>query len=129
MPDLPFDPPKDAPRRDPAAVAASEHERATQRYTHRDILAMYPSLRLDHLRYLEKCGLVKPLIAGNERFYGFADLTVLRQIAGELQQGSAVPGRRQDAAVVADRPADIRFPSRRASGAHHRAQAAKAAAA
>lgn len=88
MPDLPFDPPKDAPRRDPAAVAASEHERATQRYTHRDILAMYPSLRLDHLRYLEKCGLVKPLNSGNDRLYGFADLSVLRQIAGELQQGS-----------------------------------------
>jgi tetratricopeptide (TPR) repeat protein len=88
MPDLPFDPPKQAPRRDPAAVAASENERAAQRYTHRDILAMYPSLRLDHLRYLEKCGLVKPLIAENERLFGFADLTALRQIAGELQQGS-----------------------------------------
>jgi tetratricopeptide (TPR) repeat protein len=88
MPDLPFDPPKDAPRRDPAAVAASEHERAAQRYNHRDIIAMYPSLRLDHLRYLEKCGLVKPLNSSGERSYGFADLTVLRQIAGELQQGS-----------------------------------------
>ena len=43
MPDLPFDPPKDAPRREPAAVAASDNERATQRYSHRDILAMYPS--------------------------------------------------------------------------------------
>jgi len=88
MPDLPFDPPKDAPRREPAAVAASDHERGARRYSHRDILAMYPSLRLDHLRYLEKCGLVKPLSSGNERLYGFADLTVARQIAGELQQGS-----------------------------------------
>ena len=49
---------------------------------------MYPSLRLDHLRYLEKCGLVKPLVAESERLYGFADLTALRQIAGELQQGT-----------------------------------------
>jgi len=88
MPDLPIDPLKDAPRRDPAAVAASENERASQRYTHRDIIAMYPSLRLDHLRYLEKCGLVQPLDASGDRLYGFADLTVLRQIAGELQQGS-----------------------------------------
>jgi len=88
MPDLPFDPPKDAPRPEPAAVAASEHERASRRHTHRDILAMYPSLRLDHLRYLEKCGLVKPVIAGTDRLFGFADLTALRQIAGELQQGS-----------------------------------------
>jgi tetratricopeptide (TPR) repeat protein len=95
MPDLPFDPPKDAPRRDPAAVAASEQERSQpfdaaqgRRHNHRDILAMYPALRIDHLRYLEKCGLVKPVIADNERLYGFADLTVLRQIAGELQQGT-----------------------------------------
>ena len=52
MPDLPFDPPKDVPRRGLAAVAASDNG-ATQRYSHRDILAMYPSLRIDHLRYLE----------------------------------------------------------------------------
>lgn len=88
MPELPFDPPKEVPRRGPAAVAASDNERAAQRYSHRDILAMYPSLRLDHLRYLEKCGLVKPAVAANERFFGFADLTALRQIAGELQQGT-----------------------------------------
>jgi len=88
MPDLPFDPPKDAPRREPAVAAASEQDRAGRRHTHRDILAMYPSLRIDHLRYLEKCGLVKPAIVENERLYGFADLTALRQIAGELQQGT-----------------------------------------
>ena len=42
MPDMPFDPPKDEPRREPLTVAASESERAAQRYNHRDILAMYP---------------------------------------------------------------------------------------
>ena len=31
---------------------------------------------------------MKPVIAGNERLFGFADLTALRQIAGELQQGT-----------------------------------------
>jgi tetratricopeptide (TPR) repeat protein len=77
MPDLPFDPP-------PIAVTDT-----SQRYSHRDILAMYPLLRLDHLRYLEKCGLLKPVgVDGSERFYAFTDLTMLRQIAGELQQGS-----------------------------------------
>ena len=51
---------------------------------------MYPSLRLDHLRYLEKCGLLKPVhVEGSERFYAFTDLTALRQIAGDLQQGIA----------------------------------------
>jgi tetratricopeptide (TPR) repeat protein len=88
MPDLPYDPPKDAPRREPAVAAASENERTARRHSHRDILAMYPSIRIDHLRYLEKCGLVKPEIVNNERLYGFADLTALRQIAGELQQGT-----------------------------------------
>ena len=86
MPDSPFDP-KETPRRDQVIAAASDTERG-KRYGHRDILAMYPSLRLDHLRYLEKCGLVKPLNAASERLYGFADLTALRQIAGELQQGT-----------------------------------------
>jgi tetratricopeptide (TPR) repeat protein len=87
MPELPFDPPKDPTRPEPA-VSASDHDRGAQRYSNRDIIAMYPSLRLDHLRYLEKCGLVQPLHGIGDRLYGFADLTVLRQIAGELQQGS-----------------------------------------
>ena len=84
MPDQPLEPPPGA-RHD---VAASE-ERSAQRYSQRDIGAMYPALRLDHLRYLEKCGLVKPVITGNEHLYGFSDLTVFRQIAAELQQGAA----------------------------------------
>ena len=77
MPDRPFDPPR-------TAVTSDN----SQRYSHRDILAMYPLLRLDHLRYLEKAALLKPVhVEGNERFYAFSDLTMLRQIAGELQQG------------------------------------------
>jgi hypothetical protein len=89
MPDLPFDAPKERPPRGQAIVATVEGERSPQQYVHRDILAMYPSLRPDHLRYLEKCGLIKPLFTTNsERSYGFADLTALRQIASELQQGA-----------------------------------------
>ena len=61
-----------------------------QHYSQKDILTMYPALRADHLRYLEKCALIKPVhVAGHERFFGFTDLTALRQIAGELQQGLA----------------------------------------
>jgi tetratricopeptide (TPR) repeat protein len=60
----------------------------TQHYGQRDILAMYPSLRPDHLRYLEKWGLIKPAFRNNaDAFFAFADLTLLRQIAGELQKG------------------------------------------
>jgi len=65
-------------------------ERRTQHYAQKDILAMYPALRLDHLRYLEKCGLIKPAFNNNaDTFFGFSDLTTLRQLAGELQQGGA----------------------------------------
>ncbi len=65
-------------------------ERRTQHYGQKDILAMYPALRPDHLRYLEKCGLIKPAFRNNaDTFFGFADLTTLRQLAGELQQGAA----------------------------------------
>jgi tetratricopeptide (TPR) repeat protein len=90
MPELPFDPPKERPPRGQAMVVTAENERTTQHYGRRDILAMYPALRLDHLRYLEKCGLIKPVSRNhNESFFGFSDLTALRQIAGELQQGTA----------------------------------------
>ena len=65
-------------------------ERRTQHYGQKDVLAMYPALRLDHLRYLEKCGLIKPAFKNNaDTFFGFGDLTTLRQMAGELQQGTA----------------------------------------
>src|SRR5687767_15249663 len=97
MPDSPLDPPKERPPRGPAAIVATENDRTTpfdsaqgrQHYGRRDILAMYPALRLDHLRYLEKCGVIKPASRNNTgSFFGFADLTALRQIAGELQQGA-----------------------------------------
>ena len=64
-------------------------ERRTQHYGQKDVLAMYPALRLDHLRYLEKCGVIKPAFKNNaDTFFGFSDLTTLRQLAGELQQGA-----------------------------------------
>lgn len=65
-------------------------ERRTQHYGQRDILTMYPALRVDHLRYLEKWGFIKPAFRNNaDTFFGFTDLTALRQIAGELQQGAS----------------------------------------
>jgi tetratricopeptide (TPR) repeat protein len=91
MSDLPFDPPNEQPPRGQATtITTDSNDKTTQRYRTRDILAMYPSLRLDHLRYLEKCGLLKPVhIDGSERYFAFTDLTALRQISGELQQGTA----------------------------------------
>jgi tetratricopeptide (TPR) repeat protein len=54
----------------------------------RDVLARYPTLRDDHLRYLEKWGLVRPAgKSGTARTYGFADLAVIRQTAAALADG------------------------------------------
>ena len=54
----------------------------------REVIARYHGLRDDHLRYLEKWGLVRPTVrAGAGRSYGFADLTVIRQAAAALEEG------------------------------------------
>ena len=54
----------------------------------RDVLARYPALRDDHLRYLEKWGLVRPAgKSGVARSYDFADLAVIRQTASALSEG------------------------------------------
>ena len=55
-------------------------------YSARDLRGMYPTLRDDHLRYLEKWGLVRP-VAGR---YSFADLHVVKQAAGELERGASL---------------------------------------
>jgi tetratricopeptide (TPR) repeat protein len=54
----------------------------------RDLRGMYPGLRDDHLRYLEKWGLVRP-VAGR---YSFADLHVIRQAVAEIERGTALNG-------------------------------------
>lgn len=59
-----------------------------QLYGQKDVLAMYPQLREDHLRYLQKWGLIKPACRNDaDTWYGFADLTTLRQLNAALQQG------------------------------------------
>ena len=57
-------------------------------YGQRDILAMYPALREDHLRYLQKWGFIRPAFRNNaDTFFAFSDLTLLRQVHGEVLQG------------------------------------------
>ena len=59
-----------------------------QFYAVRDIRGMYPAIREDHLRYLEKLDLVQPVArVGGDRFYGFADLAAIRQVSAALEQG------------------------------------------
>lgn len=44
-------------------------------------------MREDHLRYMEKWGLIKPESRQGEAHYGFADLGVIRQADAELADG------------------------------------------
>lgn len=60
-----------------------------QWYALRDILAMYPHLREDHLRYLEKWKLVQPALrTSGETYFTFPDLAVIRQVNAELERGA-----------------------------------------
>jgi tetratricopeptide (TPR) repeat protein len=57
-------------------------------YGSRAIRELYPGLREDRLRYLERWGLIRPeRVAAGERFYAFADLAVLRHASAELAKG------------------------------------------
>lgn len=59
-----------------------------QYYSSRDLRGMYPALRDEHLRCLEKWGLVRPVVGR----YSFSDLHVLKQAAGEIERGASLPG-------------------------------------
>jgi tetratricopeptide (TPR) repeat protein len=66
---------------------------AEQRFTTREVLARYPGLGDDHLRYLRKWGLVRSSTrAGAPATYGFADLAVLRQVSAGLSVGRSFQG-------------------------------------
>jgi tetratricopeptide (TPR) repeat protein len=56
----------------------------------RDLLMRYQSLREDHLRYLVKCGIVRPVLRTNaDTFFAFPDLAAIKQVNDELTLGSS----------------------------------------
>jgi tetratricopeptide (TPR) repeat protein len=60
----------------------------TQHYGQKDVLAMYPLLREDHLRYLQKWGVIKAAFRNHaDTWFGFSDLTTLRHVHARLQEG------------------------------------------
>ena len=64
---------------------------ALKRHYHamRDLMARYRSLREDHLRYLVKCGVIRPILRTNaDTYFAFPDLAVIRQANDELGQGA-----------------------------------------
>src|SRR5262245_18407391 len=55
----------------------------------RDLLARYGHLREDHVRYLIKCGIVRPAVRTNaELFFPFTDLAALKRANAELGDGA-----------------------------------------
>jgi tetratricopeptide (TPR) repeat protein len=58
-------------------------------YKSRDIRNLYPAVTENHLRYLEKWGLLRQSVGPREgREYSFADLLTIKQVAGELERGT-----------------------------------------
>jgi tetratricopeptide (TPR) repeat protein len=73
-----------APSGDPAGTPGGEQTL----YGSRAIRELYPGLREDRLRYLERWGVIRPVrVAVGERFYAFADLAALRHASAELGRG------------------------------------------
>ncbi len=60
-----------------------------QYYATRDLLARYRALREDHLRYLVKYGIVKPVLKTNaDTFFAFQDLSPIKQANEEMSAGA-----------------------------------------
>src|SRR5260370_12477277 len=58
-----------------------------QFYGARDIRSLYPRVTDNHLRYLEKWGLIRQAAhTTTERFYTFTDLATIKQLAAELER-------------------------------------------
>jgi tetratricopeptide (TPR) repeat protein len=53
------------------------------------VLERYTHLREDHLRYMQKWGVVRPSRENGETIYAFSDLAVLRQADAELAEGKS----------------------------------------
>ena len=78
-----------------------------QYYGQRDLLSMYPGLREDHLRYLQKWGLIRPVMRTHtETYFPFSDLLLIRQVSTEL--GSA-PFRAILRSLQAERSGQLTF--------------------
>jgi tetratricopeptide (TPR) repeat protein len=74
----------------------------------RDLLVRYRSLREDHVRYLVKCGVLRPVLRTNaDTFFAFPDLAVIRQASEGLSQG--VPFRGIVRALMASRQGQLEF--------------------
>jgi tetratricopeptide (TPR) repeat protein len=57
----------------------------------RDLLARYRALREDHLRYLVKCGVLRPVMRTNaDTFFAFPDVAAIKQANEGLSRGASL---------------------------------------
>ena len=90
----------------------------------RDLLARYRALREDHLRYLVKCGVIRPVLRTNaDTFFAFPDLRGHQAGERRARAGRRVPQRRPHADGGAPGSARVRLPARRGAGEDHHAAA------
>jgi tetratricopeptide (TPR) repeat protein len=74
----------------------------------RDLLARYRLLREDHLRYLVKCGVIKPALRTNaDTFFAFADVALIKQANDDVSQGASF--RSAVRALLASRQGQMAF--------------------
>lgn len=67
----------------PSVAAIRQHYHSA-----RQILELYSNVRDEWLRYLEKCGVIRPEVRTNaDRYYGFRDITIIRHVNEEVEQG------------------------------------------
>ena len=79
-----------------------------QLYSVREIRELYPTVRDDHLRYLEKWRLIGSVTRTNaDRYYEFPDLAVIKQVSVELSE--AKPFRAIVRSLVSQREGQLTF--------------------
>jgi tetratricopeptide repeat protein/BRCA1-like protein len=77
-----------------------------QYHSLRDLTLRYAALREDHLRYLVKCGVVRPVLRTNaDTFFAFTDLALIRQVHEGLEQ--SVPFRSIVRSLIAGRQGQL----------------------
>jgi len=79
-----------------------------QYYGARDIRSLYPRVTDNHLRYLEKWGLIRQAAhTTTERFYSFTDVSTVRQLATELER--SVPLKHALRALLAEHQGQLQL--------------------
>ena len=79
-----------------------------QYHAMRDLLVRYRALREDHLRYLVKCGVLRPVLRTNaDTFFAFPDVAAIKQANDGLARGASL--RSVVRALIAMRQGQLEF--------------------